>query len=132
MHAFEYVVMLSTMLFLHRHIMYFFSTRFLLTLTHKNIVNQNSWVTDVKRRYCNRIKWSEFNKLLSDAQLRRYFWIGRLCFQKLCDEIEQAVGEEVFISENFLKTLSQTCVYKSARLCMNLMSLPQAFLLVAK
>lgn len=56
-----------------------------------------------KRKNKSCIKWSQFNRLLSNRQFHRYFRMDRACFYQLCKKIEIAVGEDVFLSEKFLK-----------------------------
>ena len=71
------------------------------TLSH--IVRQEHQIAAMKRKIKKRVKWSEFHKLLSNKQFRNYFRMEKTCFMQLCRDIEQAVGEEVFRSERFLK-----------------------------
>ena len=73
----------------------------LFSLWH--IVRVECQVAAMKRRIKSRIKWSEFHKLLSDKQFRRYFRMDKFCFNKLCRDIKEAVGEDDFLSERFLK-----------------------------
>lgn len=68
-----------------------------------HIVRQEKQLAAMKRKLKVRIRWSEFQNLLSGKQFRRYFRMEKLCFKKLCKDIERAVGEEVFLSEKFLR-----------------------------
>ena len=40
----------------------------------------------------------------------------RLCFKKLCDALEQDVGEVEFMSEHFINTLPHTCLHKKRKM----------------
>ena len=71
------------------------------TLWH--IVRQEHQIAAMKRKIKKRVKWSEFHKLLSKAQFRRYFRMDKNCFMQLCRDIEKSVGEDVFRSERFLR-----------------------------
>ena len=49
-----------------------------------------------------RLKWKEFKDFLTDAQFRRMFRMPKACFDDLCSRIEDVVGEEKFLSEDYI------------------------------
>ena len=68
-----------------------------------HIIRQEYQLAAMKRKLRKRIVWSEFHKLLSSKQFRRYFRMDKLCFYQLCQAIEKNVGQDVFLSEKNLR-----------------------------
>ena len=116
MGTFEHTMMLSITACMNRCMINFHTMRLLLLFTYRHIALQNACEVASKRRHRNRVKWVDFNKLLSDTQFRRYFRMDRLCFKKLCDAVEQAVGEEAFMSKHFINTLPLTYLHKKHKM----------------
>ena len=58
-----------------------------------------------------RKSWQRFAGRLTDRQFRRYFRMSKICFQVLCDEIEDLVGVDEFKSETYLNRLRRTQQY---------------------
>ena len=108
----EHLVLTCTLMCMQRYIVNFQSIFGLLAFTHKHIVHQRACAVAGKRNYSKRVRWSEFSKLLSDSRFRRHFRMDRDCFSKLCDRIEKVVGEEHFMSEEFLDALETSQVHK--------------------
>merc|ERR1719445_206160 len=72
-----------------------------------HIQRQQSITAIIKRKCRSRIKWSEFQRLLSNKQFRRYFRMDKMCFAQLCRRIESAVGEDEFKSEKFFSDIEE-------------------------
>ena len=58
-----------------------------------------------RKTYTGRKDWSHYNERISDKMFFRLFRMERACFQKLCTEVEVAVGRDVFKSEQYIKEL---------------------------
>ena len=56
-----------------------------------------------KRKLRKRRTWYDFQSNLTNRQFRRYFRMSRECFNLLCDQIKENVGEREFKSESFLQ-----------------------------
>ena len=54
------------------------------------------------RRLRQRRSWSNFQRLLTDRQFRRYFRMSREVFASLCEKIEEMAGQDTFKSEEYL------------------------------
>lgn len=53
-----------------------------------------------------RMLWSEFMAFLTDAQFRRMFRMPKGCFNLLAEKVNEAVGDDEFLSESYLANLS--------------------------
>ena len=73
----------------------------LTTFSLKHVACQSARAVASRRKHREIMKWRKFNKILSDEQFRSSFRVDRLCFKKLCEKIESAVGEKDFKSEVF-------------------------------
>ena len=100
----EYMMLLCTLICIQRYIINVNTIAALSVFRHTHIVYQHNRDVSSRRKRRDMIKWSEFIKLLPDAPLRRYLRMDRSCFRKLCHKIENAVGEAIFKSENFLES----------------------------
>jgi len=58
-----------------------------------------------RRRFRSRRSWAEFMGDMSEQQFRRYFRMSKEIFKLLCQQIEDIVGVEKFMSEEYLKTI---------------------------
>ena len=102
MDTFEYILLLYTFISFHQYIVNYHSLLTLIVFSYKHILYQQCKEIASRRKHKQRLKWSKFNKLLSDNQFRRYFRMDRKCFDLLCEKIINVIGEEKFMSEDFL------------------------------
>ena len=58
------------------------------------------------RRFRPRKSWRKFQFNMTDPQFRRYFRMSRECFAFLCKKIKTNVGEDEFMSEEYLRANS--------------------------
>ena len=77
-----------------------------------HIIRVESQAAIMKRKLRVRTKWSEFHRLLSTAQFRRYFRMDKVYFKKLCNKIEATIGKEAFLSEKFLRSEINNVQYR--------------------
>ena len=58
-----------------------------------------------RRKPRERFRWHEFQTSLSERNFRRMFRMSKSCFKELCDDIINAVGEDVFKGEDYIKDI---------------------------
>ncbi len=68
-----------------------------------------------RKKYRKRKSWENFQSNLKDSQFCRYFCMSRECFQHLAKEIEQKVGSDGFLSEQYIHEVKSGLVIDERR-----------------
>ena len=112
----EQIILACTILCFQHYVLHLQTVFTLLTFTCKHIAYQKACEVASRRKYTQRVRWSVFQTYLSDSHFRRYFRMNRKCFQDLCLAIEKAIGEENFLSEQFLDSLQHAHINKKIKI----------------
>ena len=75
-------------------------------INHKVKLSRSRSRVAKMRKKKKRMLWSVFVESLTDTQFRRMYRMSRDCFGKLCNLVEEKVGEDKFKSESYLSRLA--------------------------